>query len=180
MRNTPSQFTPALIRRLLKFFLVAWSVLTVGGFYQTAYADTEKIVLEIPVYGQISYDDYDDLIAQAESWVSQAIVRQFNQSTDFSAIKVVVLGRRNDDIIPILSTTVSRTQWQEKPQVGAWTHYYASYALLQHHNLEAERVASSPTTSGINAQNRAAAIDRAFDEGSLTGKAAQEFLNNLD
>jgi hypothetical protein len=183
IRIGPSQFVKALIRQCLRVATAASIVLALGSIHLPARAETKDIVLEIPVYAPISYTSYDDLVAQAESLASDVIARQFSQSTDLSVIKVVVLGSRNSDIVPILSTTVSRTQWQEKPQVSAWTQYYPSYALLQRHEaLETEVVALSPAKPAAIASNpnRAAAIDRAFDEGRLTGVVAQEYLNNLD
>jgi hypothetical protein len=66
--------------------------------------------------------------------------------------------------------------------VSVWTEYYnASYALLQ-------RYEGQPTETMARASNRAtranrmpiAQIDRAFDEGRLTGTAAQEYLDELD
>lgn len=182
IRIVPSRFTKALIRRLFIVSTAVSVVLTLGSSDRPARAEPEEIVLEIPAYGQISYSTYDDLVAQAESLVRSVIVRQFSQSPDLSAIKVVVLGSRNSDRVPILSTTVSRTQWQKKPQVSAWTQYYPAYALLQRRDrVQPETTAASPARTAVAiSQNRAAAIDRAFDDGSLTGAVAQEYLSNLD
>lgn len=147
--------------------------------YQPVRAETESIVVDMSVYGQAEYGDF---FRRAEAIASDEITRQFSQSPNLSEVQVMVLGDRNGQIAPILTTTVSRTQWQETPSVSVWTKYYnASYALLQ-------RYEGQQTETMAGASNRAtranrmpiAQIDRAFDEGRLTGTAAQEYLDELD
>lgn len=148
-----------------------------GGEYQPAYAETQDVVIDMPVYGQIVYSD---LLSQAKLIVSEIINRQFAQNADFSTIQVVVMGDRNGEIIPILTTKVSRAQWQENPQVSAWTRYSASYALLQR-NEQAETVALAPSRSANRSNfDRSYQIDEAYDSGRLTGKDAQKYLSALD
>lgn len=146
--------------------------------YQPGYAETQDVVIEIPVYGQ-TIDS--NLTVQAESLAGEAINRHFDQNPDSSTIQVVIMGDRHGEIIPILATTVSRTQWQENPQINAWTKYYsASQALLQRHR-QAETIAMAPTRSPSSSTlERAFQIDEAFDSGRLTGQAAQAYLSDLD
>jgi hypothetical protein len=167
------------IRRLLIALTAAWSLGLLKGSYQPAHAEMQGLVIELPVYGQTVPGS---LTAQAELLVSSAIERQFKQNPGLSTIQVVVTGDRNGEIIPILTTTASRAQWQANPQVKAWTKYYsASYALLQRHEQKAEVAASPPaSTIASSSLNDAAQIDEAFDSGTLTGQAAQKYLNDLD
>ncbi|MBW4650700.1 MAG: hypothetical protein KME06_18720 [Kastovskya adunca ATA6-11-RM4] len=133
----------------------------------------------MPLYGQIIYGD---LITEAELLVSRVINGQFTQSADTSTVQVVVMGNRNGEVIPILTTTVSRTQWQKTPQVRAWTEYYMnSYALIQRHEVrQVATVAAAPVRSTATNNREQTLIDTAFDEGRLTGKAAQKYLDDLD
>lgn len=167
------------IRRLLIALTAAWSLALFKGIYQPAHAEMQGLVIEIPVYGQAVPGS---LTAQAELLVSSAIERQFKQNPGLSTIQVVVTGDRNGEIIPILTTTASRAQWQAKPQVKAWTKYYsASYALLQRHEQKTEIAAAPPAQSvAMRTLEDAAQIDAAFDSGRLTGQAAQRYLNDLD
>ena len=168
-----------LIRQLLIALTPALSLGLLKGSYQLAHAEMQGLVIEIPVYGQAVPGS---LTAQAELLVSSAIERQFKQNPGLSTIQVVVTGDRNGEIIPILTTTASRAQWQAKPQVKAWTKYYSSsYALLQRHEQKAE-IAAAPPARPVAMRNlqAAAQIDAAFDAGRLTGQAAQKYLNNLD
>ncbi|MCA1991670.1 MAG: hypothetical protein LDL41_06435 [Coleofasciculus sp. S288] len=169
-------------KTLTRQFLIAFTAACILGFLngsdRPAHAEAQDVVLNIPVYGQTVYSD---LTAQVESLVSNAINRQFEQNPDLSTIQVVVMGERHGEIIPILTTTVSRTQWQENPRVNAWTRYYsASYALLQRHE-QAETVAMAPVRStAMSDLERSFQIDEAFDSGRLTGQTAQEYLSDLD
>lgn len=180
MSPLSARFSRAWVGRVLAIISSTAVALALGIGNQLVCA-SGKLVLEIPLYGQVPYKD---LISQAESLVSGSIDQQFSQHAE-NSVEVVVLGNRNGDIIPILSTTVSREQWQTQPQVRAWTQYYASQSLLQRHNTEeaqtiaaAERPSRSPVSS-VSTQRRSD-IDRAWDDGRLTGTAAQETLSELD
>ncbi|MBD2055811.1 hypothetical protein H6F88_07235 [Oculatella sp. FACHB-28] len=150
-----------------------------SGNYQPAQAEDERIVIDMPVDRQV---DHSELVAQAESLLGEAISRQFSQNPDLSTLQVDVVGDRNGEMIPILTVTVSRAQWQANPQVSAWSRYYrASYALLQRHEA-AETVAVAPARAAdgnTDIQDRFW-IDEAFDSGRLTGAAAQDYLSDLD
>ncbi|MBW4489381.1 MAG: hypothetical protein KME12_16455 [Trichocoleus desertorum ATA4-8-CV12] len=167
-----------LTRQLLIAVAAACILGFLNGINQPAHAEAQGVVIDIPVYGQTLYSD---LTTRAESLVSNAINDQFGQNPGLSTIQVVVTGDRHGEIIPILTTTVSRTQWQENPQVNAWTKYYsASQALLQRHE-QTEIVAMAPSRSTtVSGLERAFQIDEAFDSGRLTGQPAQEYLSDLD
>lgn len=167
-----------LARQLLTAFIAACVLGFLDGSNRPAKAETQGVVIDIPIYGQTIYTD---LTAQAEVLVGNAINGQFSQNPGLSTIQVVVTGNLHGEIIPILTTTVSRTHWQENSQVSAWTRYYsASQALLQRHE-QAETIAMAPTRSMANSNlARAFQIDEAFDSGRLTGQPAQAYLSDLD
>ena len=147
--------------------------------YRPVHAKAESIVVDMSVYGLVESGDF---FRRAEAMVSDEISRQFSQNPALSEIEVVVVGDRHGEIVPILTTTVSRAQWQETPLVSVWTEYYnVSYALLQRHEGQpTETVARTPARATIGDQSPISEIDRAFDEGRLTGAAAQEYLDELD
>ncbi|ASC72461.1 hypothetical protein XM38_034180 [Halomicronema hongdechloris C2206] len=142
-----------------------------------------RYTIDLPIYGRVNYQE---MIRQAESLVGQTISSEFRKDPALTDIEVVVLGERNGEIVPILAATVSRTQWQETPQVSAWTEYYgASHALLQRHEegQEGAAVASVRSAAGRGrnlSSSEQAQVDRALDEGRLTGDVAQAYLPDLD
>jgi len=169
-------------KSLIRYFLIVTAAAFFGFFcdsYRPVHAKAESIVVDMSVYGLVESGDF---FRRAEAMVSDEISRQFSQNPDLSEIEVVVVGDRHGEIVPILTTTVSRAQWQETPLVSVWTEYYnVSYALLQRHEGQpTETVARTPARATIGAQSPISQIDRAFDEGRLTGAAAQEYLDELD
>lgn len=147
--------------------------------YRPARAEAESIVVDMSVYGQVEYGDF---FRRAEAMAGDEISRQFSQNPNLSEVQVVVVGDRDGEIVPILTTTVSRAQWQETPRVSAWTEYYnASHALLQRHEERSTAVVARASGGGTRSAGiPAAQIDRALDEGRLSGEAAQEYLPELD
>ncbi len=96
-----------------------------------------------------------------------------------------MVADRNGEYIPILMTRVSRTQWQATPSVSAWTSYFnAAYALLQRHDSQDVVLANAATAASASGYSGSfqtqTQIDRALDEGRLTGPAAQQVLSDLD
>ncbi len=154
---------------------------SVVGIPKAALANPDgAVLLEMPIYSQTSSDD---LYGQAESMVSQEINRHFNANPDHTEIEVVVLGSRNGDIVPILTTTVSRTQWQENSQVSTWTKYYSAHALIQRHN------APQPTQVATRRPRRSTAVasrgisgqfDRQLDAGRLDSRTVQSYVDLVD
>lgn len=169
------------MRKLMVALAAALMVWLVDGAYRPGLAEPGTIVIDMPVYGQVTHGD---LVSQAESLAEAAINRQFGQNSELLKVEVFVLGDRNGETVPILTVTVSRTQWQENPQVDAWTEYYSnSYALLRLHEeglgneesvaVASQRPAASRTSSSL--------IDQAYDEGRLPGEVIQrEYLADLD
>ncbi|ESA34665.1 fha domain-containing protein [Leptolyngbya sp. Heron Island J] len=150
------------------------------GFSESALANADRpVLLDMPIYSRLSSDD---LVNQAESMVSQEIDLYFGTNPNHAEVEIVVLGNRNGDIIPILTTTVSRTQWQENPQVSAWTEYYSSYALIRRHDSQPTQVAARPSRRSTTAASRdlSAQFDQQFDSGQLSGRIVRSYLDLVD
>lgn len=174
---------------MIRRFFLAISVCVVGPLLhiQTAWAATERVVIEIPIYGQLVYSQ---LTAQAESMVRDSINRYFAQAGSQSAVEVVVLGDRYGEVVPILTTAVSRVEWQQNPQVSAWTqHYSASQALLERFDDDDSELAQLPVqpsyggSTDSDFQDHAAQtlqVEEAFQEGRLTPQEYTELIDALD
>lgn len=128
-------------------------------------------MINLPVYDAADRD----VVSQAESLAETTISRQFRQNPTQSIVQVVVTADRHGEVIPIVAVTVSRAQWQANPQVSAWSKYFRSIDALLHRDDSTQVVAM-----GGAMQRRSFEIDRAFDEGRLTGPAAQQYLSDLD
>lgn len=150
--------------------------------YSKAWAETERVTIEIPVYTESVLAS--DLTLEAEALVENAVKRHL-QNPVITAVQVTVVADRNGEYVPILVTRVSRAQWQATPSVSAWTSYFnAAYALLQRHDSQDVVLARAAVVNGAGSYSGSlqtqAQIDGALDEGRLTGPAAQQVLSDLD
>lgn len=74
--------------------------------------------------------DFKSLIQQAESLAKTSIEQQFADNPSFTEVSVMILGQRNGQIVPILSSKVSRSNWQKEPRIYKWTRYFGSSEVL--------------------------------------------------
>jgi len=169
--------------KLSLFLSICILLLTVTNSYHSFAAQVGSYTVSIPIYGQIN-QRY--LIREAESMASQVIAEQFRQHPSLESLEVTALGERNGEVIPIFSISVSRSQWQERPLVSSWAEYNsASYALLQRHEENAV-VASSAISGNATTSDRVRTfasegeVQRAYDEGRLSGREAQFYSDELD
>lgn len=153
----------------------------VDEFSKSALASSDRpVLLEMPIYNRTSSDD---LLSRAESMVRQEISQHFSSNPGSTEVEVIVLGSRNGDVIPVLATTVSRAQWQENPQVRAWSKYYSAYALIQRHDQQQPtQVAASPARRSTIVASRATAtqFDLQLDAGQLNGRTVQAYADLVD
>ncbi|MGD1909177.1 MAG: hypothetical protein ACFB0C_24745 [Leptolyngbyaceae cyanobacterium] len=104
---------------------------------------TDRHTVEISVEGAITQGA---LLDAAEGRARQIIVNAFAQQPEVNQVEVVVLGDRHGEIAPILTTTVTRNQWQSRPEVSHWSRYFTegTHALLQRHDEAEPEIAAAP------------------------------------
>ncbi|MEM7773248.1 MAG: hypothetical protein AAGA75_15615 [Cyanobacteria bacterium P01_E01_bin.6] len=167
------------IRNLLLSIAIALVLCALGGIYRPAQADTDLVVIDIPTQGQVPHSN---LMTQAEQLVAREIVHQFTQNTEIDTLQVSVLGHRNGEVIPLMTTVVSREQWQQIPQVSAWSRYHNAYALLQRHDQERVVAISPARPSGSvsSFSQDTSFVDEALDAGQVSSEIARDYLSDLD
>lgn len=90
---------------------------------------------------------FEGLVQQAESVADQSIRRGFAEDASLSSVSVKVMGERDGAIAPVLSVTVTRTDWQNHPTIQAWAHYFRnSTSLLGFNRLQK----SQPSGEALN------------------------------
>jgi hypothetical protein len=140
-----------------------------------------RFSIELPVDHPISHLE---LTQQAESLIRQTITQAFNQNPPIESIEVAVNVNRNGDVLPLMMTTVSRSQWQVMPQMSQWSRYFPIYQQFRRPQQIPQStpiaMTSSRRTQAGQWQDTTFAIDRARDRGELSGKKAQQYLNQLD
>ncbi|MGF1499670.1 MAG: hypothetical protein ACFB8W_23025 [Elainellaceae cyanobacterium] len=178
-------------RQTYKFFIssilaaiVASTSSLLGGICQPAQAEAVDFVIERFIVGPIAVGN---LIAETEPLIRNAIVSQFSQNSSASEVRVVVLGNYKGETIPVLTTVVTRGQWQEAPQVALWTRYSGAsetlFARLDNgEETSGRRPAASlpvPPTSTTSI-DPVVQVEEAFAEGRLTRREYQELVDALD
>lgn len=141
-------------------------------------------MIELPVYGSSTYNT---LLMQAESLISRTIRQQFTQDGGLASLQVTVVGTRYGETIPIMTTSVSRAQWQQQPQVAQWTTYNSLaqtlFARFEEPENGAQVVAVQPSpsiSSGYSTVDPVLQVEEAFQEGRINRQEYQELTDALD
>ena len=166
------------------------TLLCVGSPHQSAWANTDQMMLELPLSADA---DAQKTLRQAESMVSATLDQRFSQDSTLATLEVVILGNQNGQILPMLTTTVSREQWVANPQVNVWTTYSNSFAALLYPSRPPQVVATRPARPQISQSSQTprpsttrlpeqsvVQIEQAYDEGRLSRQELNEYVDLLD
>ena len=89
---------------------------------------------------------FNELIQQAEIQAISLIEQEFAANSRTTEIAVTILGERQGQQVPLLSSRVSRSQWQLQPIIRQWTRYFATSAVLLGFN-QPQRTPAPPAQS---------------------------------
>lgn len=90
---------------------------------------SEQKILNISIKAEEN-ESFTNLMQQAESIASESINREFDRLSTVEEVKVTISGERNGQEVPLLSTKVSRLNWQAQPKIQSWTNYFTKAAIL--------------------------------------------------
>lgn len=118
-------------------------------FPQLTLAAPLRLSYTLDSYGAANFQT---LVEQAESTAAGAIEQAFLSDPTATEVVVIVSAERNGQEVPLLSTTVSRTQWQQQPSVSAWTTYFErpAIALLGFLQPQIDQQPTPPQSSFIS------------------------------
>lgn len=150
---------------------IASLLLSLVSNCSSVYAKTKSLALEMPVYGALVYQN---LVNEAEPIVAKTIDRQFIQEPRLEMIEVVITANRDGDVIPVMTTYVSRAQWQQAPQVSLWSKYHRAYAQFQRPDLQPR------SRTVVAVALRRSDIQNSLSRNTLSGRAAQRQLSDID
>lgn len=97
-----------------------------------AFAETKFLNISLKVEAN---QKFDTLMQQAESTAINLIDKEFNRVSKITEVGIIVSGDRNGQVVPILSSRVSRTNWQVQPSIESWTKYFTKAEILLGFNL---------------------------------------------
>ncbi|MBE9028914.1 hypothetical protein IQ266_03950 [filamentous cyanobacterium LEGE 11480] len=143
-----------------------------------AVAKAGRFAFELPVYGQVAHQN---LATQVRPFVTQQVDRQFRQDPNLEVVEIFITVNRNGDVMPLLTTAVSRSQWQQSPQISLWTRYHGSYADFQRPTRSFRRSVIATQRRNVNSwQGVASRLEISLDRGKLSKRLAQQKLSDLD
>lgn len=74
--------------------------------------------------------DFETLMQQAEFVAGNFIQQVFVESSNVTEVSLTIVGEHNGQQVPLLSSNVSRSNWQTKPNVQAWSRYFSTAQSL--------------------------------------------------
>jgi hypothetical protein len=73
---------------------------------------------------------FNVLIQSAQELAKSSIEKEFIESSDTTEVSITILIEHNGQIVPILNSKVSRSQWQRDSRLYRWTRYFGSSGVL--------------------------------------------------
>lgn len=74
--------------------------------------------------------DFETLVRQAEAVAAENIQKTFAENASVTEVSVMIVGEHQGQQVPLLSSSVSRANWEANPTVQAWTRYFGSAEVL--------------------------------------------------
>lgn len=101
------------------------SALLVGSMATPAHAESRQIERLLSAQG----NDFTTLMQQANETVRDLLNQSFADPTT-TQVSLKVLGEREGQIVPLLSVSVSRQDWQTRSDVQQWARYFGGSTTL--------------------------------------------------
>ena len=112
-------------------------------FNYPAFAETKFVNITLKVEAQ----KFNTLMQQAESIAINLIDQEFNRVSKITEVRIIVSCDRNGQEVPILSSRVSRINWQAQPTIASWTKYFTKAEILLGFNLPEKSKPNLPRLS---------------------------------
>ncbi len=98
---------------------------------------------------------FESLIQQAEDLAEQSIKEEFTINPEATKISILISAERNGQIVPVLRSKVSRSQWQRDSRIRRWTRYFDnSGILLGFYNPSSVSQPTSTAATSTSVRNR--------------------------
>ncbi|MEO9124132.1 MAG: hypothetical protein ABI262_05445 [Microcoleus sp.] len=114
-----------LHRRLFSPFILA--TVFFAASISVSFAETKESYLTL------DSDDsqfFASLVQQAEDLAALSIASQFQENPKLTEVTVIITATRSRQLVPVLRSRVSRSQWQKDARIEQWTRYFADAKLL--------------------------------------------------
>jgi hypothetical protein len=97
------------------------------GMATPTWARAVQMELGLVVTGNVTQAD---LSARAEQLIAEQVRSTFAAQSDVTEIRVYVLANHAGQSVPIIFTQVSRSQWQNQPEIRQYSRYLDAGVML--------------------------------------------------
>jgi hypothetical protein len=124
MKNALVVITAKLIS--ISFCLLGSVILGMSNLVTTVNPVSAEIKERDLILNFNSNQSFETLIQQAEDLAKQSIEREFTEKSGLTEISLTIIVERHGQIVPLLRSKVSRSQWQKDSNIRRWTQYLVS------------------------------------------------------
>lgn len=71
-------------------------------------------------------ESFEVLLRQAQDLAKDSIEQEFEQDSEVTEVSILVLGEYQGQIVPLLRSQVSRSEWKKDSRMHRWTRYFAN------------------------------------------------------
>lgn len=132
----------------------------------TALAQTKESHLLLNLNNSQSFEKK---LEQAQDLVQLTIAEEFRTNPETSEVSVLVSGENNGQIVPILRSKISRSQWQTNSNIQRYTVYFGSSGVLLGFYIPSGSPKRQPNSQLVSPTNQGnsqpARINRENDPG---------------
>ena len=100
---------------------------SLGAIASPAWAESRQLNFTLSSQGN---QTFAALMQQAEFLAANLTKQEFAKSSSFTEVSVTIVAEHNGQEVPLLFSTVSRSNWQKKPRIQPWIRYASSSARL--------------------------------------------------
>lgn len=115
----------SVYRRLLWGVILILSSLVVT--ISIASAETKEKIFILNSDGTQSFET---LIRYAQDLARNSIEQEFRGTPEATEVSITISTEHNGQIVPLLNSKVSRSQWQRDSRIYRWTKYFGSSGVL--------------------------------------------------
>lgn len=102
------------------------SILALSSFVTSASIAAAEIKELSFILDSSGSQSIETLMQQAQDLAKNSLEQEFAENPDVSEVSIMVLGETNGQIVPLLRSNVSRSQWQKDSRIQRWTRYFAT------------------------------------------------------
>ena len=115
----------SLYYRLLWSTILTLAIIFIANLTVLASVKKTSILIE-----SNDNNSYNILVKKAENLAQETITQEFANNPEITEITITILGERKSQIVPVLRSTVSRSEWQKNANIDEFTRYFADAKLL--------------------------------------------------